>query len=229
MSEEKIERWKIADRVAHALLMLGVLLAILTGLILFDSDLFQFLGLLFVGSTRSLIHRVAAIILGASAIIHLSSRALNRKTEVLPTRKDIRDFFTIGLHWFGLTKEYPEIGFHHPGEKFLYWGAAFTGLLLTGISGILLWFPTIAPDLYGLALCVHDIGFGVICIAIAGHLMLSINPMNRPVLKAMFTNGLVSKTWAAKHHPAWWKELSHQKTGDVVDIHVKSSITKNPD
>lgn len=207
MSEEEVERWGAIDRMTHLLLMSGVLLATVTGVALFDNEAFQFLNVA-LGEMRGLLHRVAVVFIGAAIVIHLSSRALNRETTVRPTLKDVKDLITIGLHWFGVKKDYPEIGFHHPGEKLVYWGASFTGLILSGASGILLLFPEIAPDLYFQALLAHDVAFVMILIIISGHFMMSVNPAHWPVLKAMFINGKVSKDWAVRHHPGWAREFT---------------------
>jgi len=211
MGEETVQRWSLLDRVAHWLLMVSVVILILTGLPLFHPEWFGFLGRLFTGTGRALLHRVSAVLLAAAATTHLCYRTRNPKTEVVITAKDIKDMVAITLHWFGLRKEYPEIGFHHPGEKFVYWGAAVFGTLASGVSGLLLWFPEILRGSHMWASLIHDIGFGVILILVAGHFMLAINHANWPVLRAMLFTGRVTRTWARHHHPAWVRDLESRR------------------
>jgi len=85
-------------------------------------------------------------------------------------------------HWLGIEKEYPEIGFHHPMEKFLLISFAI-GIILLGISGIPLafYFNELSKEIIANLLLIHDIGFILVIVPLAGHFMLAINSVNWPV------------------------------------------------
>jgi len=80
------------------------------------------------------------------------------------------------------------------------------GLILLGVSGIPIVLLNIGYEYRSLPMLIHDIGFILVIIPIAGHFMLAINPVNWPTLKAMFIDGYVPKEWALKHHPSWKSE-----------------------
>jgi cytochrome b subunit of formate dehydrogenase len=206
---DSIEKWGVVDRVTHVFLVVGVSLNILTGLPLFDKEVFGFLLPLwqieFPFGLR--LHILAAALLVVALALHLSYRLLIHKpSEIRLTMSDIKDFLLITKHWFGLSKDYPRLGCHHPGQKMVYWGAAVLGLVVVGTSGIILAGET-SPLTTG-ALLLHDLAFILITAIVAGHFVLAITPSNWPVLRAMFTDGMVPLGWAMHHHPLWAEKVA---------------------
>ena len=201
---QMIEKWSTVERVNHWLLLIGITTAIITGLPLYDVAAFGFLSAL-----RQLrlpfgitIHLIGATLILVAAIIHVVYRATTRRpTEIMFGLKDIKDLTTIGLHWFGLSKEYPKLGLHHPGQKMIYWGAAVAGVALAGASGFLLWVPEVAPSLHTFAILAHDVAFVLILTLIAGHFILAIT--HPPCLTAMLVNGKMPVSFMQHHHPEW--------------------------
>lgn len=210
MSRGYVLRWSILARITHWLLFVGVTLAILTGLPVLNGETFRFMYTLTGGEVgRKIIHHYLVSVLLVIALpltIARGIEAFKRGEESWwPGWADIRSMIKVSLRWFGLTKEYPVIGFHHPMEKLLLL-SVHIGLLLLGISGLPMVFLNIGYEYRALLLLIHEIGFLLVLIPIVGHFMLAINPVNWPVLKAMFTNGQVPQRWAEKHHPGWKPE-----------------------
>jgi formate dehydrogenase subunit gamma len=202
-----LTKWSGIDRLTHWLLFIGVTTAIITGLPIFEESLFGFLLPL-----RQVplpppftIHFIGALLMIAAVLIHVVYRAASgRSSEIWFGSKDIKDFGLITRHWFGLTKNYPRLGPHHPGQKAIYWLVAVVGLLLTGGSGLIMKFrPDFAETWITTAILVHDIGFILMLTLLVGHFILAITRTNWPVLKAMFVTGKVSVSWARHHHPEW--------------------------
>jgi formate dehydrogenase subunit gamma len=221
----EVLRWRRNDRVSHLLLVTGVVLATVTGLPLFDNGLFwplgyafdfglpaSFMGLLGV-TLRGLLHRVGAIIIVGAILIHLWSRRGRWKTEVLMNKEDVKALLTLAKYNLRLTRDYPSIGFHHPGEKAVYLLAGVVGISGLSVSGLILWFPSLAPGYQSAALLVHDLAFATVAVIIAGHFLLALNPANRAVLKAMFGDGKVPLDWARGHHPGWKVEAGVDQEG----------------
>ncbi len=212
MNTETIKRWGAIDRFNHWLLFIGVLLAVITGLPLFFPDIFGLLNQLLPsrGVVNSIIgpHLGGAVLIMAAAVLHVVHGVVKRRTAMLPTRQDVSDFMAITLHWFNPSKKYPSLGFHHPGEKAVYWGGAIAGLLLLGVSGIALWFRDIFPAYQTGALVLHDLGFGLVSVMVVGHFLQGVTRRNWLVVKAMFVTGKVPASWARHHHPLWVKETS---------------------
>lgn len=205
--DKKVLRWTKLARTTHFLFFLGVLTGVLTGLPVLDGRLFRFLYDLVGGELgREFLHYYfITIVLGIAAplVVARGIEAYKRREESWwPGWKDIRISLVIVARWFKLTKRKPEIGFHHPLEKFLLL-STHIGLLLLGLSGIPMALLGVGYEYRALLLLIHDIGFLLVIIPIIGHFMLAINPVNWEALKAMFTSGYVSAKWAKKHHPAW--------------------------
>jgi formate dehydrogenase gamma subunit len=212
MKSETIQRWGIVDRVNHWLLFAGVLLALFTGFPLYFPEIFGFMNQLMppVDVTNSITgpHLGGAVLLIAAAMLHFVHALVKRRTAMLPTRKDMTDFIAIARHWFDDSKEYPSLGFHHPGEKAVYWGGAVVGLTLLGVSGMMLWFSDEFPTYQTLALILHDLGFGMTSVLVLGHFLLGMTRRNWPVLRAMFTTGAVPISWVKPRHSSWTEETS---------------------
>jgi cytochrome b subunit of formate dehydrogenase len=212
-----IRRWGFTEIFAHWLLIIGVLINIVTGLPLFDQSLFGFLTplwqQLYIPYNLTL-HIFAAFLLVAAAVIHVASKAVTRKpTEAMLTNKDLSDLGAIMKHWFNSSSKYPELGFHHPGEKAVFWLAAVLGLLMTGASGFIMW---LQPSVWlNLAVLIHDLGFVLMTALIAGHFIFALS--HTQVLTAMLATGKVPVSWAEQWHPLWArKKIAELKTGPAA-------------
>ncbi|MCX8193689.1 MAG: cytochrome b/b6 domain-containing protein [Nitrososphaeria archaeon] len=204
-SRQKILRWGKLARVTHWLLFIGVTLGFLTGLPVLDGRLFMFLYNLFGGEAgREFIHYYFVTAVLVSAIPFVIIRAVSARAEEWwwPSWAEIRQAVKIALRWVGITKNYPKIGFHHPLEK-IYLMISHLGLILLGVSGIPMVFFDITPSMKAVLLLIHDLGFFMVAVPLVGHFMLSINPVNKEALRAMFYDGRVTIEWAEKHHPLW--------------------------
>ncbi len=205
---DRVLRWSLLARFTHYLLLIGVVIGVLTGLPVLDGKLFYPLYIITGGEFgREFLHHYATLIILLIAVPFVILRgveSLTREGEESwwPGWEDIRKAFVIIGDWFGVTKKYPKIGFHHPMEKLLLI-SVHLGLILLGLSGIPIVLFDVGYEFRALLMFIHDIGFILVIIPIAGHFMLAINPVNWPTLKAMFINGYVPRSWALKHHSAW--------------------------
>lgn len=210
--QQKILRWNRITRLTHWLLFIGVTAGFLTGLPVLDGKRFIFLYHVLGGEAgREFIHHYFVTAVLVSAIPFVVLRAVSARYEEWwwPCWAEIRQAVNIALRWIGLRKDYPKIGFHHPLEK-IYLMISHLGLILLGASGIPMVFFNITPNLKAILLLIHDTGFFILAVPLVGHLMLSINPANRQVLKAMFYDGKVTIEWAMKHHPLWIEQKKKQ-------------------
>ena len=212
---EYVNRWSPVERLAHFFAFLGVTVATITGLPVLDGRLFHPLVLLVGGPTvRAFLHRyLVTASLTIASILYLV-KVYKSGIGVLPKKKDIEDAVAIALHWLRLSDKYPEIGFHHPMEKFLSLSVA-AGIILLGASGIPLAFLEVGKEIAPFLILLHDAGFAMVFIPIAGHFMMAINPSNWETLKAMFYDGKVSLEWAIHHHPAWGKEVKEKLEAEI--------------
>lgn len=150
--DRHVRRWPRRYVVYHAWMMTSVLVLAGTGLPLHYSDrpwahaVMRMIG----GPAASgLIHRGAAIALTALFVAFLADlcrRILRREKglfagpgTMLPRRKDLQDLWG-NARWFLFLAPRPRYDRWTYWEKFDFW-AAFWGLLVIGLSGLMLWFP----------------------------------------------------------------------------------------
>lgn len=207
-TEKYLDRWSIWDRVAHVCLVIGFILGFLTGLPTFDYGLFGWMIDLVGGKTnRAFIHHwIVPAFLGVAMIVSVIKFLKMKGTDAFPTMKDIKDLIALVKRWLGMKVEEPELGFHHPGEKFVFL-AALASLIIFAITGPIMVFWIGSHELFLWARFFHSLAVMLMMVVLAGHFFMAISPSNWPVLKAMFTNGKVHIKWAKKHSPKWAEEV----------------------
>lgn len=213
MTEDtSILRWNIEERIEHHMLMIFIPLLAVTGLPLFLPDYFGWITFILGGveGTR-IIHRFAAVVLGGTVIFHLFFHPIvRRKTEILPSLTDIKNMFSTWLHYLGISKTTPKIGFHDPSAKIIvYWLGGVVGIGLAGVTGIVLLIPQYFPELvHTWSLLGHDLALVILLFVVIMHLYMSIFlAPHRPLLLAMNIDGQVSLEYVKEHHPLWYEQL----------------------
>lgn len=104
--------------------------------------------------------------------------------------------------------EVPSADRFNPGQKFLFWGFFWCGILLL-LSGIVLWFPNFIPwdlrFLRYLAVIVHP----SVALLTIGLFMIHVY-MGTAAERGAFGSvirGDVSRAWALKHHRLWFEQI----------------------
>jgi formate dehydrogenase subunit gamma len=104
----------------------------------------------------------------------------------------------------------PEVGKYNAGQKLVFWVQAACLILLL-LSGIVIWRPYFAPafsiPVIRIAAVLHAFTAFVLILTIIIHIYAGI--WVKGSIRAM-TRGYVTRAWARKHHPAWYREV----TGD---------------
>ncbi len=151
--EPHVRRWPKSYVIYHVWMMSSVLVLAATGLPLHYSDRPWAHGVMnTIGGpvVSGLIHRMAAVMLAALFAVFLGDllwRALGRREKglfaaqntMLPRWKDVQDLWG-NLRWFLFLAPRPRYDRWTYWEKFDFW-AAFWGLFVIGVSGLMLWFP----------------------------------------------------------------------------------------
>ncbi|MEM3382827.1 MAG: cytochrome b/b6 domain-containing protein [Nitrososphaerales archaeon] len=216
MSEEKVLRWALAERIEHLLIMVLIPTFIITGLPTFDMQLFGWMIVppITIDLFR-VIHRIAAGLYIAVAIFHVFYHTIAlRSTKMGVSFKDIKDSIGLMKYYAGLSNEKPKIGFHNPTEKIIvYWGMAVWFMLFMGISGIILMYPGYFPSwVHEWALVIHDLFFLLTVFVLLFHFYMStLYKEHRPLLDGMFTDGMVPVEYIKEHHSLWYEELKRKK------------------
>ena len=150
-SPKYYERFSIAQRIEHFVLLLTFSTLAITGLPqkFVGSGLAEGMIALMGGiETVRIIHRIAAIGIAIQSVYHvllLGYKVWVHRTEMtmLPGLKDVTDAIDVIRYNLGLTKEHPKMPRYNFGEKVEYWAMVW-GTVIMAITGFMLWNPIAA-------------------------------------------------------------------------------------
>jgi formate dehydrogenase subunit gamma len=201
MSEAKIIRFSVTERLVHWAVALSFLYAALTGLSLWSPRLYWLAAVFGGGVTVRAWHPWA----GALFVVIFLKMFISWRRQMRLDSDDRR--------WLKLAHRYaahdyaalPEAGRFNGGQKSLFWLQALNGVLLL-LSGIVLWWPeSMSRLLREAAVLIHPIA-GVL--AIAGLIVhIYMGTAATPGSFRAMTQGWVKPGWAASHHPKWYREI----------------------
>ena len=159
-------------RLAHGILAIAVMTLVLTGTaVLFGEQPWAQYIMNVLGGPKiaAIIHRVAAVTFIAVFFGHLVvviwniARAGRQfrwfgPTSMIPNLQDLRDIGAMFKWFFGFAPR-PKFDRWSYWEKFDYW-APFWGMAIIGLSGLMLWFPTVTASflpgwVFNIATIVH--------------------------------------------------------------------------
>ncbi|MBI2163415.1 MAG: cytochrome b/b6 domain-containing protein [candidate division NC10 bacterium] len=216
----QFERFSMNIRVQHIVLMVSCLLLIITGLPLkFHEARISQIFFDLVGGVQmsTLIHRIGAvglIAVGAYHLFYLVAFREGRRNflRLLPTPKDVRDFFQMLRYFLGRTEEKPRFGRFSYVEKFDYW-AVYWGMVIMIGSGLILWFletslrflPKFAADIAREAHSDEGL-LATLAIIIWHFYNVHLNPEYFP-MNWTFWTGTISEEAMHRHHPQEYEEL----------------------
>ena len=151
MQNPMMTRMTTQQRWQHLVLLMSFIILVITGFALKFPDSW-FAELLGMGEhLRSVVHRIAGVVLIAAGIYHvfylaasIEGRRLLR--DLAPRPKDAFDVWTTMLYYLGLSKQKPAYGRFNYAEKAEYWALVW-GTALMGLTGIMLWAKVLVGDL----------------------------------------------------------------------------------
>ncbi len=144
--EKEYVRFGLNFRLQHIILMISTILLIVTGLPLkfFNTGWAKFIMKLFGGAEGAReFHHLAALGLIFVGIFHLGYIAVSRTgrsdfKQMIPTKKDILDFWNQLKYFFGMSKIKSKFGRFSFIEKFDYW-AVYWGFVIMIGTGLVMW------------------------------------------------------------------------------------------
>ena len=149
----RIPRFTKNELIQHTLLLSSFILLAITGFVLkfpesIVGDLMYSLGL--TELVRQWIHRISALIMIGLSVYHLvylifTSRGRDVLFGIFPNFSDLGQMKDTMLYYMRLSKKHPEYDNYNYIEKMEYW-ALIWGTVIMGITGMVLWFPTIVGN-----------------------------------------------------------------------------------
>ncbi len=208
-SGKMIQRWSIPSVIVHWLGAIPCLILILTGIVIGAAKvLFE------PGSTSwanavqfsSNLHEIAVFpfIFGASIMVTIWWKKQLFKKYDIDWFKKAGGYINFG------DKQHPEAGFANGGEKLWFWVFAINFLILS-ITGLMLFFPEIAPT-YNTApvvISLHIISAMIIGAFAVVHIFMA-TVISEGGLSNMI-NGKCDENWAKQHHNRWYNTLNKKE------------------
>jgi cytochrome b subunit of formate dehydrogenase len=141
-------RMTINERIQHLALTISFITLVITGFMLkfpdawwvshirdLSNDAFEY---------RSILHRIAAVVMVTSSLYHLYYILLTKRgrqlvKDLLPRYQDLRDAIGIAKYNLGISKEKPLLDRFSYVEKAEYWALVW-GTIIMSATGFIMWF-----------------------------------------------------------------------------------------
>jgi formate dehydrogenase gamma subunit len=236
--EEKYLRMTLNERIQHFLLLTSFITLVITGFALKFPDSLWVIALFKIFGEnsfelRSLIHRIAAIIMVSVSLYHLGyvifvPRGRQLVKDLWFKKSDISDFTNVVKYYIGKSKNRPKFGRFSYIEKAEYWAVVW-GTVVMGITGGVLWFENIFLHVISnsgmnIATAIHYYEAILASLAIfVWHFYFVIyNPDVYPMNKA-WLKGFLTREEMELEHPLELEEIQ-QKEKDKEEIAKKEQL-----
>jgi formate dehydrogenase subunit gamma len=204
MDGQVIERYRPSDCFNHWLIALTFILLALSGLALFHPSMFWLTALFGGGQWTRILHPWIGVVMFVAFLLF----SLRFARDNGMGREDWRWLGRIRDVVTNREENLPEMGRYNAGQKVLFWVLVVLMLALL-LSGIVIWYEYFAPYFTvgqrRVAAVVHAVAAFLIILGIIVHIYSAY--WLKGSIPAM-TRGTVTRAWARKHHPAWYREVT---------------------
>jgi predicted CXXCH cytochrome family protein len=208
-------RMSVNERFQHVVLMVSFTLLVITGFMLRFPEAWWVAGIRRLSSRafdlRSLLHRIAAVVMVGAGLYHLVYVALTARGRQLIRDlwwrpRDIRDAITAVKFNAGLSRERPLFDRFSYIEKSEYW-AMIWGTLVMAVTGVIMWFDNTFIGLltklgYDISRTVHfyEAWLATLAIIVWHFYYVIFNPDAYP-MSAAWLSGFLSEREMEEEHP----------------------------
>lgn len=224
-------RMTVSERIQHVSMMISFMTLVVTGFMLRFPDAWWVISIrnfspnLF--EIRSIIHRVAAVVMVTDCIFHLyyllfTKRGRQLLVDIFPKRDDITDAYKVLKYNFGFSKTKPEFGRFSYIEKSEYWALVWGTIVMT-VTGLFMWFDNTflgiwGKDGYDVVRTIHyfEAWLAFLAIVVWHFYFVIFNPDTYPMNLAWIT-GKLSETEMEEEHPKELKQIKEQLLKDKED------------
>jgi formate dehydrogenase subunit gamma len=200
----RILRYTLHERVTHWVAALSYIYLLLTGLAFWSPWLF-WLAMLFGGGQVSRMLHPWVGVLFTLAVLYM---AVMWARQMAVTENDKAWWRSLRFYITNQDDKMPPAGRYNAGQKLLFWGFFFCGLLLL-ISGVILWFTELVPwnlrMLRYAAVLLHPAAALLTIALFMIHIYMSVFA-ERGAFSSII-HGDVSEQFAKRYHPGWYQEL----------------------
>jgi formate dehydrogenase subunit gamma len=200
----RICRYSLRERVVHWIAGISYMYLLLTGLAFWSPWLFWLATLFGSGTVSRELHPWAGLVF-VTAVGFMYGLWANQ----MHTTQSDKEFWRALPHYVrNEDEEVPPADRFNGGQKLLFWGFFWCGILLL-LSGLILWFPHLIP--WNLryfryaAVIIHPVAALLTIALFIIHVYMGV-ALERGSFHSM-VGGDVSEGWARKFHPAWYDRL----------------------
>jgi formate dehydrogenase subunit gamma len=118
------------------------------------------------------------------------------------------------------------IGKFNVGQKLFAWTMIVAITAITASGFVLMFRDLFSQGTQEFCRFVHAASFVVIGVFLIVHLYLSLLPMNRQSLNAMFEDGRLPIDYVKSHHPIWYEKLTGKKPEQTSAEKVGQLVTE---
>jgi formate dehydrogenase subunit gamma len=201
ITDARLVRFSVRERVVHWSVALAFLYAALTGLALWSPRMYWLAAVFGGGSTVQAWHPWGGLVFVlAFSLMFVAWR------HQMPLDSDDKRWLR-QAHRYAVNDEagLPEAGRFNAGQKSLFWMQAVSAVLLL-LSGIVLWWPAAMPRLAReAAVLIHPVAAVISIAGIIVHIYMGTAAV--PEAFRGMIQGWVTPEWAASHHPKWFREM----------------------
>jgi formate dehydrogenase subunit gamma len=204
-AERLISRYGLFERVLHWEVAITFIALMLSGMALAYPRLAWLSGLFGGGQTM----RAAHPWIGIAFTVGIVTMLVIWGRQMLLDKGDRLWFRRMGAYartgHIGL-----DTGRWNGGQKGYFWASLVLGIVLL-LTGIPLWFPSVAGT--GIREWSRLIHHAAYLVMVGGFIIHVLLVFLFPGSLAGMTNGRVTRSWAAWHHPRWYREAMHAESG----------------
>jgi formate dehydrogenase subunit gamma len=204
MSEGRVIRYTLDERIHHWLAGITYVYCLITGLAFWSPYLFWLAALVGGGATARYWHPWSGVIFAISVV--WMGKLWHK--DMATTDADRKWSHAMKYYIENQDEKLPPIGRFNYGQKIFFWVMLWGGLLLL-ISGVGLWFvESIPPWLRHLSIAVHVIA----ALATIGGFIVHIY-MGTALVRGGFSaivTGDVTAAWARHHHRLWYEQVTRK-------------------
>ncbi|MFI5252633.1 MAG: cytochrome b/b6 domain-containing protein [Bacteroidota bacterium] len=208
-------RMTLSERLQHLCLLLSFITLVITGFMLRFPDAWWVQGIRRLSDgvfdARSIIHRVAAVVMVAASLYHIFYLAATKRgrelfIDLLPRLQDATDAISVLKYNLGISKIKPKFGRFSYIEKSEYWALVW-GTLVMAATGVIMWFDNTFIGIltklgYDISRTIHyyEAWLATLAIIIWHIYFVIFNPDIYPINLA-FWKGTLTEEEMADEHP----------------------------
>lgn len=231
-------RMSRSERLQHGSLLVSFTLLVITGFMLHYPDAWWVKSLRDLSNDvfdlRSLVHRIAAVVMVAASLYHLyyiffTERGKSLIRDLMPRLQDVRDAVGVLKYNLGFSPIKPKFGRFSYIEKSEYWALVW-GTMVMAVTGFIMWFDNTFIGLltklgYDVARLIHfyEAWLATLAILVWHFYYVMFNPDTYPINLAFWT-GTLTEAEMKEEHPL---ELEARKREEVEEGIISVSTGEN--